>query len=50
MEPVKGTYNWALVDRAVANAEKQGIKDILMVLGSTPIGPNKRSWANSRRV
>ena len=42
IETVKGTYNWALVDRAVANAEKQGIKDILMVLGSTPTWNAKR--------
>lgn len=42
IETVKGSYNWALVDRAVANAEKQGVKDILMVLGSTPTWNAKR--------
>jgi hypothetical protein len=42
IETAKGQYNWALVDRAVANAEKQGVKDILMVLGSTPTWNAKR--------
>jgi polysaccharide biosynthesis protein PslG len=42
IETVKGAYTWALVDRAVANAEKQGITDILMVLGSTPTWNAKR--------
>jgi hypothetical protein len=42
IETVKCQYNWALVDRAVANAEKQGVKDILMVLGSTPTWNAKR--------
>ncbi len=36
VETVKGTYNWALLDSAVATAESQGVKDILLVLGSTP--------------
>lgn len=42
IETVQGTYNWALIDRAVANAEQQGTKDILMVLGSTPTWNAKR--------
>ena len=36
IETAKGKYNWALLDRSVANAEKHGIKQILLVLGSTP--------------
>jgi polysaccharide biosynthesis protein PslG len=36
IETVKGRYNWALLDRSVANAEKHGMKNILLVLGSTP--------------
>ena len=43
IETTKGRYNWALLDRSVANAEKQGMKQILMVLGSTP------TW-NARRI
>ena len=42
VEAEKGTYNWALLDRAVDNAEKHGIKDILLVLGSTPTWNAKR--------
>ena len=36
VETAKGQYNWALLDRAVENAESHGIQDILLVLGSTP--------------
>jgi hypothetical protein len=36
VESVKGTYNWALLDNAVKNAEAHKVKDILLVLGSTP--------------
>jgi len=43
IETTKGRYDWALLDRSVANAEKQGMKQILMVLGSTP------TW-NARRI
>lgn len=43
IETTKGQYNWALLDRSVANAEQQGVKQILMVLGSTP------TW-NARRI
>ncbi|MBI1351893.1 MAG: hypothetical protein GC156_12330 [Actinomycetales bacterium] len=42
VEAVKGTYNWTLLDSAVANAEKHGVKDILLVLGSTPTWNAKR--------
>lgn len=43
VESTQGTYNWALLDRAVSNAENHGIDDILLVLGSTP------SW-NAKKV
>ena len=36
IETTKGTYNWALLDRAVKNAEAHKVKSILLVLGSTP--------------
>lgn len=36
VESIKGTYSWALLDNAVANAEANGMKDILLVLGATP--------------
>jgi hypothetical protein len=36
VESTKGRYNWALLDKAVANAESHKVKDILLVLGSTP--------------
>ena len=42
VEAVQGRYNWALLDRAVANAEDHNVKDILLVLGSTPTWNAKR--------
>ncbi len=42
VETVKGTYNWALLDQSVANAEQHKVKDILLVLGSTPTWNAKR--------
>jgi hypothetical protein len=42
IETARGRYNWELLDRAVANAEKQKVKDILLVLGSTPTWNAKR--------
>ena len=42
IETTQGRYNWALLDRSVANAEKQGMKNILLVLGSTPTWNAKR--------
>jgi hypothetical protein len=42
VEAVKGRYNWKPLDTAVKNAQTHGIKDILLVLGSTP------TWNASR--
>jgi GH35 family endo-1,4-beta-xylanase len=39
IEVAPNQFNWAKLDGAVANAEKNGVKDILMVLAGTP------SWA-----
>ncbi len=39
LEPAKGQYTWGKLDAAVANAEKNGVNDILFVLAGTP------SWA-----
>jgi hypothetical protein len=39
LEPAKGQYAWGKLDAAVANAEKNGVNDILFVLAGTP------SWA-----
>ena len=36
IQPQKGQYNWAPLDRAVATAKASGAKEILYVLGSTP--------------
>ncbi len=41
INPKKGQYNWAPLDRAVSAAEAAGASEILYVLGSTP------SWAAS---
>ena len=41
IEPARGKYNWAPLDRAVDAAEAAGATEILYVLGSTP------SWAAS---
>ncbi|MEZ5157847.1 MAG: glycosyl hydrolase [Candidatus Nanopelagicales bacterium] len=41
INPKKGQYNWAPLDRAVSAAEAAGATEILYVLGSTP------SWAAS---
>ena len=41
IETKRGKYKWAALDRAVANAQAAGAKDIMYVLGSTP------KWAAS---
>ncbi len=50
VEAVKGKYDWTLLDRAVANAESHKIKDILLVLGSTPTWNAKRVTAGDYPV
>ncbi|MCX6432667.1 MAG: hypothetical protein NTX29_07710 [Actinobacteria bacterium] len=42
VESVKGQYNWTLLDNSVKNAESHKVKDILLVLGSTPTWNAKR--------
>ena len=39
LEPAPNQYNWGKLDTAVANAEQNGVNDILFVLAGTP------SWA-----
>ncbi len=36
VEPVRGTYNWKLLDSALKTAERHHVKDVLLVLGATP--------------
>jgi hypothetical protein len=36
IETADNQFNWAKLDAAVANAEKNGVRDILMVLAGTP--------------
>ena len=36
LEPAKGQYVWGKLDAAVANAEKNGVNNILLVLAGTP--------------
>jgi hypothetical protein len=43
IETSKGVFNWTTLDNAVANAEKNGMDDILMVLSGTP------AWATDQR-
>lgn len=43
IETSKGVFNWTTLDNAVANAEKNGMNDILMVLSGTP------AWATDQR-
>jgi len=43
IETSKGVFDWTALDNAVANAEKNGMDDILMVLAGTP------SWATDQR-
>lgn len=43
IETSKGVFNWTTLDNAVANAEKNGLNDILMVLSGTP------TWATDQR-
>ncbi len=40
IEPLQNAFAWGKLDNAVANAEKNGMKDILYVLAGTP------SWAS----
>jgi len=42
VEAVKGKYNWKPLDTALKTAEANGVKDVLLVLGSTP------TWNASR--
>jgi polysaccharide biosynthesis protein PslG len=42
VEAVKGQYNWAALDTALKTAEAHKVKDVLLVLGSTP------TWNASR--
>ncbi len=42
IETSKGVYHWKNLDGALANAKSKGMKDILMVLGTTP------TWAASK--
>ncbi len=42
IETARGVYNWAPLDAAVTRARAAGIRDILYVMGSTPL------WAASR--
>ncbi len=37
LQPRRGTPNWTSLDAAVANARTTGVKDLLYVLGSTPL-------------
>jgi hypothetical protein len=43
IETSKGVFNWTALDNSVANANKNGMTDILMVLAGTP------AWATSQR-
>jgi hypothetical protein len=45
VESTRGRYDWAALDRALATAEKHKVKDILLVLGSTPTWNAKRVGA-----
>lgn len=36
VEAVKGIYNWAALDAALRTAKRNGVKDVLVVLGGTP--------------
>ena len=42
VEAVKGVYDWAALDTALKTAERNGIDDVLLVLGGTP------TWNASR--
>jgi hypothetical protein len=42
VEAVKGKYNWVQLDTAITNAKAHHVKDVLLVLGSTP------TWNASR--
>lgn len=44
IETEKGVYKWDNLDGAIANATAKGMKDILMVLGTTP------EWAASKKT
>ena len=44
IETKKGEYRWDNLDGAIANASSKGMKDILMVLGTTP------EWAASKKT
>lgn len=37
LQPSRGTPNWGPLDAAVSNARATGVKDLLYVLGSTPL-------------
>jgi len=43
IETSQGVFNWTALDNSVANANRKGMTDILMVLSGTP------AWATSQR-
>lgn len=50
INPQKGQYNWAPLDRAVSAAEAAGATEILYVLGSTPRGRRAPSPTSTSTV
>jgi len=44
IELSKGNFKWKNLDGALANAESKGMKDVLMVLGTTP------TWAAAKKT
>ncbi|CAB5037708.1 MAG: hypothetical protein F2923_03475 [Actinobacteria bacterium] len=44
IETSKGNFKWKNLDGALANAESKGMKDVLMVLGTTP------TWAAAKKT
>ena len=45
IETARGVYNWAPLDAAVNRARAAGIRDILYVMGSTPLWAARRTTA-----
>lgn len=50
VESTKGVYNWTSLDRAVKNAEAHKVKNVLLVLGSTPTWNAKKVTATDYPV
>ncbi len=46
VNPAPGTYDWTVLDQVVANAQAVGAKEILYVLGSTPLWAAKYPTAD----